>query len=411
VTKPLQAPAQFAGIPDTTNFGRIIDVQEGIPLDGSNSNLRSYSPFVIRVVLPNILGGDSSNLLQTQRNPSRVPPSTTVRTDNRDSVKYSEAQGSSQVDPSGRSAYERLVNSGGALAGLTKASLVTLEDAYNQALVNQVFGPAVRNATRPPSNARNNTVTPALSNDITALSLAVQLKQMSEIPPLLMLINPSSMQTSYSKVAQHTARNRKGFLRETWGEEMPRITFTFKIGAYYAGRARPSQTNVVSGMQRASRNDSASYQQLQTMLSLFQGGTYLLDTTTNSRAFPLVGNLAIEYDQMVYVGHMENFTFTDDETHPHGGIDLSIEFAANKVYDVADAPGNILPMENPGAPRGQNRGALSRTGTGNSVSLFTVPGIGGTNPAAETANRAWQGATQPAPSPGQTSSVILTRRS
>lgn len=411
MTKPLQAPAQFAGIPDTTNFGRIIDVQEGIPLDGSNSNLRSYSPFVIRVVLPNILGGDSSNLLQTQRNPSRVPPSTTVRTDNRDSVKYSEAQGSSQVDPSGRSAYERLVNSGGALAGLTKASLVTLEDAYNQALVNQVFGPAVRNATRPPSNARNNTVTPALSNDITALSLAVQLKQMSEIPPLLMLINPSSMQTSYSKVAQHTARNRKGFLRETWGEEMPRITFTFKIGAYYAGRARPSQTNVVSGMQRASRNDSASYQQLQTMLSLFQGGTYLLDTTTNSRAFPLVGNLAIEYDQMVYVGHMENFTFTDDETHPHGGIDLSIEFAANKVYDVADAPGNILPMENPGAPRGQNRGALSRTGTGNSVSLFTVPGIGGTNPAAETANRAWQGATQPAPSPGQTSSVILTRRS
>lgn len=411
MTKPLQAPAQFVGIPDTTNFGRSIDVQEGIPLDGSNSDLRSYSPFVIRVVLPSILGGDTNTLLQTQRNPNRAPPTATVRTDNRDAVTYSQAQFSSQVDPSGKSAYEKLVSSGGAIAGLTRASQVTLEDAYNQALFNQVFGPAVQSATRPPSNSSNNVVTPALSNDITALSLAVQLKQLSKIPPLLMLINPASMQTSYTMVAQHTSRNRKGYLYEAWGEEMPKISFTFKIGAYTAGLANPSQNgSVVTGVQRASRNDSASYQQLQNLLALYQGGTYLQDTTTNSRAFPMVGNLAIEYDQMVYVGHMESFNFTDDETHPHGGIDLSIEFVANKVYDVAEAPGTILPMENPGTPQERNQGSLSRSGTGNRLSVFSVPGIGGTSPAAETANQAWQSATQPSPQPGQTSGVFLTRR-
>lgn len=411
MTKPLQAPAQFVGIPDTPNFGRSIDVQEGIPLDGSNSDLRSYSPFVIRVVLPAILGGDSTTLLQTQRSPNRVPPSATVRSDNRDAVTYSQAQFSSQVDPSGRSAYESLVKSGGGLAGLTTASQLTLEDAYNQALFNQVFGPAVQNATRPPSNASNNVVTPALSNDITALSLAVQLKQLSTIPPLLMLINPASMQTSYTKVAQHQSRNRKGYLYEAWGEEMPKISFTFKIGAYTAGLANVSQNgSVVTGVQRASRNDSASYQQLQNLLALYQGGTYLQDTTTNSRAFPMVGNLAIEYDQMVYVGHMETFSFTDDETHPNGGLDLSIDFVANKVYDVAEAPGTILPMENPRLPRDRNQGSLSRSGTGNRLSVFSVPGIGGTSPAAGTANQAWQSATQPSPQPGQTSGVFLTRR-
>lgn len=411
MTKPLQAPAQFVGIPDTTSFGRSIDVQEGIPLDGSNSDLRLYSPFVIRVVLPTILGGDSTTLLQTQRSPNRAPPGATVRSDNRDAVTYSQAQFSSQVDPSGRSAYENLVSSGGALAGLTEASLLTLEDAYNQAHFNQVYGPAVRSAAHPPSNASNNVVTPALSNDITALSLAVQLKQLSTIPPLLMLINPASMQTTYTKIAQHQSRNRKGYIYEAWGEEMPKISFTFKIGAYTAGLANLSQRgSVVSGVQRASRNDSASYQQLQNLLALYQGGTYLQDTTTNSRAFPMVGNLALEYDQMVYVGHMESFNFTDDETHPHGGLDISIEFVANKVYDMAEAPGSILPMESPGEPRDRNRGSLSRSGTGNRMSLFSAPGIGGTSPAAATANQAWQSATQPSPQPGQTSGVFLTRR-
>lgn len=410
MTKPLQAPAQFVGIPDTTNFGRSIDVQEGIPLDGSNSDLRSYSPFVIRVVLPTILGGDTTTLLQTQQSPNRVPPSATVRNDNRDAVTYSQAQFSSQVDPSGQSAYERLVSSGGAIAGLSKASQVSLEDAYNQAHFNQVYGPAVRSAAHPPSNASNNVVTPALSNDITALSLAVQLKQLSTIPPLLMLINPASMQTTYTKIAQHQSRNRKGYIYEAWGEEMPKISFTFKIGAYTAGLANTSQNgSVVTGVQRASRNDSASYQQLQNLLALYQGGTYLQDTTTNSRAFPMVGNLAIEYDQMVYVGHMETFSFTDDETHPNGGLDISIDFVANKVYDVAEAPGTILPMENPRLPRDRNRGSLSRSGTGNRLSVFSVPGIGGTSPAAETANQAWQQVAE-TPVVDLDTGVVTTRR-
>lgn len=411
MTKPLQAPAQFVGVPDTTDFGRIIDVQEGIPLDGSNSNLRSYSPFVIRVVLPSILGGDSTTVLQTRRSPNRVPPSATVRADNRDAVTYSQAQFSSQEDPSGLSAYRAMVSSGGGLSGLTQASQLTLEDAYNQALFNQVNGPAVRNATRPPSNSANNVVTPALTNDITALSLAVQLKQLSTIPPLLMLINPSSMQTTYTKIAQHQNRNRKGHIYEAWGEEMPKISFTFKIGAYFAGLANVSQKgSVVTGMQRASRNDSAAFQQLQNLLAIYQGATYLQDTTTNSRAFPMVGNLAIEYDQMVYIGHMESFNFTEDETHPHGGLDISIEFVANKVFDVATPPGNITPMENPGLPRDQNQGALARSGTGNRMSLFSIPGIGGTSPAAQTANQAWQSAAGSSTPPGQTSGVFLTRR-
>lgn len=420
--KPLQAAGSFAGIPDImggpnrVNFGRSIDVQENVPLDGSNSMGRTYSPFLIRVMLPYILGGDASNQLETARNPLRAPPSGTVRNDNRDGVTYAKGQTETRVDPSGRTAFDQMVNRGGIVDGITRASEQTLADAYNQALLQQQFGPTVRNVTQPPSNARTNNVTPALTNDISALSVAVQLKQLASVPPLLLLINPASMQVTYTKVAQLQNRNRYGYVYEAWGEEMPKLSFTFRIGAYTAGLANVSQKgSVVSGVQRASRNDSAAFQQLQNLLALYQGGTYLQDTEGGSRAFPMVGNLAIEYDQMVYVGHMESFNFTDEEQKPNGGLEIQMEFVANKVFDLAAQVGVILPMTNPNSPQnGGTRGALQRTGSGNSLSSLTVPGFGGTSPLAGTVNQAWEAGTG-VPTGGNTAvnletGVVTTRR-
>ena len=410
MAKPFQAPALFAGIPDTTSFGREIDVQPGVPMDGSNQAGRTYSPFLIRVVLPSILGNNGNDTL-TNTPPTRTPAGSTVRSDNRDATSYAQGQSSAQQSPSGQTAYKSMVASGGGLPGLTLASELTLEDAYNQAMFNQVFGPPVANAATPASNSRNNAVVPAWTNDITALSLAVQLKQLSTLPPLLLLINPTSMQTSYTKVAQHQNRRRKGFIYEAWGEEMAKISFTFKIGAYIAGLANSSQLgSVVTGVQRASREDSAAGQQLQNLLAMYQGGTYLQDTLTNTRAFPMVGNLAIEYDQNVYVGHMENFNFTEDEQHQNGGLEITIEFTANKVFDLADSPSSIVPMQAPSNPRNTNQGALSRTGTGSSVSFFSAPSIGGSSPIAAQANQAWQAAVAPTSAPGASVSVLSTRR-
>jgi hypothetical protein len=414
-----QPAALFAGIPDVVGtstgvtFGRAIDVQEGIPLYGSRSDLRTYSPFVIRVVLPSIIGGDQSTLLQTQLAPERQPPAPeapTVRSSNR-AVTYSQAMQGPRVDPTGIGAYQRLVRSGEALPGLSEASEGSLEDAYNQALFQQQFSEQQRNVSTAPASTRNGGETPALTNDTTALSLALQIKRLSKIPPLLMLVNPSSMKVAYAKIAQFQNRNRYGYVYEAWGEEMPKLSFTFKIGAYIAGLNSPTQQgSVVSGLQRASRNDSASWQQLMNLLALFQGGTYLQDTEQNTRAFPMVGNLAIEYDQMVYVGHMENFTFTDDEGHPHGGIEVGIEFVANKVFDLAPQPGEIGPLRAPSNPEPRDhggRGFLARTGSGSSLSLFRMPGIGGDSSITTDINRAWVSATQEAPAvaPGTVSGL------
>lgn len=396
--KPLQAALSFGGIPDILGgtsgitFGREIEVQDNVPLDGSNATGRTYSPFLIRVVLPDILGGDSGNTLTTARNPQRSPSSATVRSDNRDNAPYAQSQLQARVDPSGVSAFKRLVSRGGVVTGITNASERALEDAYNQAIFQQQFGPTVQNSTQRPVSQRTNNITPAITNDTTALSLALQIKRLSGIPPLLMLINPSNMKTDYTKVAQFQNRNRYGYHYEAWGEEMPKLSFTFKIGAYTVGLQNVTQRGrVVSGVQRASRNDSASFQQLMNLLSMFQGATYLQDTTTGTRAFPMVGNLAIEYDQMVYVGHMESFNFTEDEQHQHGGLDISIEFVANRIYDLASVPGDVQPMQGPNTPtqRSFNSSSLlAPSGRGRSLSVFRVPSLGGTSAVADPVN-AW----------------------
>ncbi len=415
--KPVQSPASFVGVPNVLgglvgpSFSWSVEIQDGVSIDGSDRTPRTYSPFLIRVLLPNALGGDQSTVLQTGRNPQRAPPSATVRSDNREGADYFQGQNGARVDPTGKAAYDRLVNSGEAIPGLTTASVQALTDAYNQALFQQVFGGTVQNVTRAPQSTRTNNVTPAITNDTTALSLAVQIKQLSEVPPLLMLINPSSMKIDYTKVAQFQARNRYGHIYEAWGEEMPKLSFTFKIGAYTAGLQNITQRgSVVSGVQRASRNDSAAYQQLQTLLAMFQGATYLQDTATNTRAFPLVGNLAIEYDQMVYVGHMENFSFAEDEQHPHGNLEISIDFVANRIYDVAPPVGEVLPMVGPSSPS-RSRGSFLQGGRGNSLSFFTVPGLGGNSPVTALANEAWQGATSDNPTTSAGSlEVSVTRR-
>lgn len=398
--KPTQAAASFKGVPDHLgghqgfHFAREYEVQENIPIDGSRASGRTYSPFVIRVVIPYILGADTSTVISTQHNPRRVPQSATIRSDNRDVPMYSDAQRDVRTNPSGQEAFNRLISSGQGIAGLTQSSVGSLEDAYNQAIFQQQFGPAVQNATHPPSNQRSNNITPAMTNDTTALSLVLQIKRLMEVPPLIMLINPSSMKTEYTKVAQIQNRSRKGYLYEAWGEEMAKLSFTFRIGAYTTALASITQKGqVVSGVQRASRNDSAAFQQLMALLTLFQSGTYVQDTETNSRAFWMVGNLAIEYDQMVYVGHMESFSFGEEDTKQHGGLEISIEFVANKVFDLANQVLAIQPMTNPQKARRQSQGSFLRRGTGNSMSFLSVPGIGGTSSLAGTTNQAWQSAT------------------
>ena len=363
-----QSPFLLQNLSAGHSFVVEYELQSGIPIDGSNQNLRKYSPFVIRIIPPSILGDGNSDVLFNQPSSTDDP----VRGTNRDRVSYATAIRGVATQPPSLASYDQMVNLGSAIPGLSTTSVATIQSRYNSARFTQVFGDTVRSATGQGSSV----ITPYMANDITALSVLLQLKAMASTPPLLMLINPMSMTTQYAKIAQHQERSRMGFIYQAWGEELTKISFTFKIGSYITGGGGSRSP---SGVQRASRRDSASFQQLMMVLTLFKNGAYVHDIAYGSMAYPMVGNLAIEYDGKVYVGHPDTFSFSESEEQQNGGIEFEMEFTAIRTFDVGRANSDVQPLRSPTDPYsgGRPRGTISRSGSASEAQVFTAPTIGG----------------------------------
>lgn len=376
--KPTQSSFYFKNLPTGKAFEREFQTQTTLPMDGSNASLRTYSPFIIRMLPPTILGDVDTNVLTSGVNPQRGPGyGGTILESNRDLVNYSATVRGVSVAPPSQVSYAAMVAAGKGIPGLTTTTTASIRDRYNQALNAQVFGPTVQRSLNGTRSNPTATITPALSNDLSALSILLQVKQLMSVPPLLLLINPQSMSTTHTKIAQFQERSRKGYIYQAWGEELVKISFTFKIGAYAVGSGGSRKP---SGIQRASRLDSASFQQLQTLLSMFQSNGYIQDVVGHSKAHLMVGNIAIEYDQNVYVGHFDTFSMTEEEGQQNGGLQFDMEFTAIKVFDLAQPTTSVSPLSSPANPlnnqRGTGRGTIQRSGSTSGIQVITAPTIG-----------------------------------
>lgn len=390
---PTQPAGHFKGLPTDPTFERDYEIQNNVPLDGSKASLRAFSPFVLRVLLPTVLGEDFSVL-----NVSRPPPSvdgvanTASRTDYAGAILSLNQRRDLSLET-----YQRQANLGSLIPGLSNVSLRSVEEGISNTARNQAVSPNVPNSSP-------NRIVPALSNDSSAMSILLQLRKLMDIPPLCLYINPSTLSVSHAKIAQFQERSRYGYIYQAWGEELTKVSFSCTIGAFVAGKQSSGQTDVVSGVQYAAKRDSAAFQQLMSVFSMYQSSAYIQDTTANStgrksRANHLIGNTSIEYDQMVYVGHMDSFSYSEEETTQNGGLKFDIEFTAIKVYDVAQSKMSLSPEKspsnfyNPSASSSPSSGSrLSRTFTGSgadSSQFFTAPTIG--LPGGQSPAQPWSG--------------------
>lgn len=408
MANPVYPAEYFRDLPTNSNFERDYETQNTVPIDGSKASLRAFSPFVLRVLLPTVLGEAFSVL-----NVTRPPPTDGVE-NTRTRVDYANAIRSlNQSRDLSEETYLKQSALGTLIPGLSSTSTQDIERAISNSALNQSVSQAI--GTR-----NTNRIVPAISNDASALAALLQLRRLMDIPPLCLYINPSSLSVSYSKIAQFQERTRYGYIYQAWGEELTKVSFSCTIGAFTAGKQSSTQTNIATGVQYASKRDSAAFQQLMAVLSMYQSSAYIQDTSANatgrqSRANLLVGNTAIEYDQMVYVGHMDSFSYTEEDANEHGGFKFDIDFTAVKVYDVAQPKMSISPENspsnfyNPSASSSPGEGSrLSRTfmgsgsSSGSGIQWFTAPTIGGA-PA-----QPWSGSA--VQTPIGTGNVITTRR-
>jgi hypothetical protein len=334
-------PAQlYSKLTAGPNWSRGYEIQGNVPIDGSNARLRdpTYgSPFTFRILPPEIL----VDALTSQEN------STPVKL-------YDAAL---SANNNFRAVQDKIV-------GLRASPFVARSEQAIQRLEAMI---AANGALFDPSNSRSSPANvPAISDTTQAANVLLQLNRALQVPPLTLLINPTSMNMSYSTVQNYSERSRYNYIFQRWGEGQVRLDIQGKTGAFIAGvknvtpidiqnfqglgaqqaGAVPA-TSVVSGVQYASKRDSASWQNLMSLFTFYRNNGYIYDNLEQTEAHLFIGSIAIDYDQNTWIGHFENFEWQETEQNQSGGIEFSFSFMVDFMYDNAQREFQVLPIAAP----------------------------------------------------------------
>jgi len=331
----------YQGVAAGPGWKRSYQIQPGAPVDGSRAILRdpaNGSPFTFRLIPPPLLIEALSAGQKDEEKISLIGAALKINdTFSKFNEKLEAFRASSFVTK-------------------TQDELARLETFV---AANGVFYDAATGAT----SLANVT---AISDVKQAASVIAQLNRMLSTPPLTLLVNPQNLTLTHTKKQQYSDRNRKGYVFQTWGHEQPRLSVTGKTGAFIAGskftdtdspnnfaglgsaaRGVVGATTAVSGVQYASKRDSASWQNLMALLTLYRNNGLIYDLVTNTEAHQWVGMVGIDYDQQTYMGNFENFTWTESEDTMLGGIEFSFEFTISSQFDSAQREFVVLPQKAP----------------------------------------------------------------
>jgi len=302
----------FVSLPTTDEFFLFPEDDQGtIPLDPTNQqHLRSMSPFVLAIDPPSV-GAYSKRSARPFRNTS--PSTSRIGS----TIDYQ----SRMISPRISTVAQRPIQSGA----------ITDQEARDQA---------------------------GMVDRDQVVSIALQHRQLQQTPPIIFMINPQSMAFSFPSRQNYSDTSRYGFVFYRWGEELTTIEISCKIGAFIAGRNRGRQLpdtrdnfNVdgVTGLQFASRRDSAGWRQLMNILALYRNSSTIADTLGRSRAYHHVGTQSIYYDGQRWVGRIKSLNFAVGEENQNGNIDFTMSFEVFRHYEQDFTPKSspLLPMHEP----------------------------------------------------------------
>lgn len=367
--------SRYDGIQVGPVFGYTFEVQQSQPIDGGNAHNRNLSPFQLRLVVPDALLVAAAQV----ENGVDLLSSIGAGTGATDAAAVFAAQARS-VDLISAAAQgaDRNVLAAEVSSALARVSAVSTGQAVLESFV--ASGQFLS------GNALEYFVT--LSDAFTAADIALQLQRIVAAPTLTLLVNPSNMAINYNNIQSYTTRTRYGYVFERWGEDQPTITFQGSTGAFIAGTANSlgsvttlgqitGETTTATGVQFASRRDSAAWQNLQALIHFYQSNGYIYDTLGKTEAHLLIGAVAIDYDQWTYVGHIESFDYAFQATSPHR-LEWSMEFKVGRMFDNSQATTAVLPQTAPtesplgvftggGTPRSFGNAAASLGGTLNAA--------------------------------------------
>jgi hypothetical protein len=351
--------SRYDGLPVGPSLSYTFETQEGVPYDASNKMARKLSPFTFRLVVPEALVPADSDIDVNLIGKA----GSTVNEWNAQGNQLREALGQSTIT-NDTHAERRLTDLNATLSA--------------GRVLQTTMGTEARSV---------------LADNVTVADIQYQVEKMLQTPPLTLFINPTDMSISYTTVQQYSQRTRHGKIFERWGEGQPTMQISGSTGAWCAG-INPStalgfpteggDTATPTGVQFATKRDSAAFQQFVSLYHLYRNNGYIYDTVGKSEAMLFVGAVAIDYDQMTYVGNINSFEYSYDEKSAHR-IQWSMEFTIGKMYDHAEAPFVLLPESSPSVTPGSfsvaelsemmsHSGNVSDTGGGVGMQVLGLSG-------------------------------------
>ena len=296
MSNPVELASRYKSVSSGPRTVYLWENQNSVPIEGTSPDARLYSPFTLSFVPPDIL-----TATQVTDNSSANITAIANANKSSDNRSYASSTAKSGNQSASISKLQTFVASGQKYSGSQSGYIPKLADQY------------------------------------TAADIKLQLEIMQDAEPLTLLVNPTEFAVSYTKIQNFQNRTRNGLLFEAWGTDQPTVTISGTTAGFCAGSLTGTvdasgNTDTATGYQFASRLDSAAWQNFMSLYQFYRSNGYIYNTLDKSEAHLFIGSIAIDYDQMTYIGNIESFNFSFDSEQPHR-VAFDMDFRVNYMLD------------------------------------------------------------------------------
>lgn len=160
-------------------------------------------------------------------------------------------------------------------------------------------------------------------------ALQDQINILNDMPPLLMLVNPSEFTRNYEHTADSGIKGRHGHIVHIWLERPMKINSRGTSAGQYAMAA-----GGFGGLTTENRVNSLSYQNLMSLAMIYKNnGVLFTGSEVGSQAgIPILAcSIYIYYDNHIYIGSFNDFSIEDDANKP---FNMAYTFSFDVRYDL-----------------------------------------------------------------------------
>lgn len=160
----------------------------------------------------------------------------------------------------------------------------------------------------------------------------VNVKKTPWVPPLPMLINPSSLERSSAKIIT-TQKTRNAWVEYHWGDELDTLSASGSTGSFVlpiAGLASGSKTPL-------SRNLTVSHLNFMNIFDIYRSNGAVYD---DYGAIVRHGNIRMFYDLTQYVGYFTEFSYAESDQNPYR-FNITFTFKVQKTVSTL-SPGSLF---------------------------------------------------------------------